>query len=743
MSDTTRTIKVRATGSCIFVVAALLFPITTASAQDSTVATTNYQSARLRALVGEAARINALIPERLRAYRARIETEMSVAIIDSAGRERTAQLEQIASDVRWRAEDRYDQRVIGYRSQAIGPMFSMMSIFGGWTTPTLYGNRLQLGVTPTPAVADTRTSSTSLTVHPLSTARDAYYTFEGGDTAVVLYSRGRRIPVVRVRVTPRNEVRGDAVLFFGDMHLDADRKQIVRMRGRMVEVRNGKVTIKAGSRIPGVSGASFVELENVEVDGEYWLPAYQRTELQARIALFGEFRAIVRIVSRFHDFKPNDSSWRSRDEPPPGNGHYLSFAPSDSLSRFHDWRRPLGAASTDAQFADFDDLAPGSWRTVGSATLRFQPKAFGELFRFNRIEGVFTGLSAEHDFRDAAPGLSVRGSLGWAWSEKTARGALSVQRSLGRATFGVKVDKLLVHTNDFQLPLSGGATTPALLGSIDDFDYLDRRTATAFITRRLGIQRKSLVRLEVGAASDNVVTQHASQGLYVQGEGFRPNRGIMPGKYLRTVAALELSPQVSGLFVDRGVGATIQYERAYGGDLRWQRVELRTAARRELGPFQLYARGDAGTLIGDPVPQVMFEIGSSEGLAAYDYKEFGGDRAGIARTVIGYTFPFLRAPMRLPSQLIAPGIAPGIAAGIHAAWTDVSGPAAEQALLDLGSRLDPVTGQLIPLSRPTDGIRASAEVLLTFFSGALAVGVTRPIDHSGPWKFTGRIGQGF
>jgi hypothetical protein len=47
------------------------------------------------------------------------------------------------------------------------------------------------------------------------------------------------------------------------------------------------------------------------------------------------------------------------------------------------------------------------------------------------------------------------------------------------------------------------------------------------------------------------------------------------------------------------------------------------------------------------------------------------------------------------------------------------------------------------LSRPTGGMRASAEFLVTFFSGALAFGVTRPIDQAGKWKFTGRIGQGF
>jgi hypothetical protein len=714
--------------------------------QDTVTARPVYESARLDSLVAQASRINAQIPDRLHAYRARVETEMSLALIDSAGQERTGQLEQIASDVRWRAEDRYDQRVIGYRSQAVGPMFSMMSIFGGWTTPTLYGNRLQLGVTPAMSARIAREKiardTTSLTIHPLSTLRDSYYTFQGGDTAVVLYSRGRRIPVVRVRVSPSAKAKGDAILFFGDMYLDADRRQIVRMRGRLVELRKGRQTLSAGSRIPGVGGASFVEVENVEVDGQYWLPAYQRTEIQARIALFGDFRAIVRIVSRFRDYRVNDSSLTARAVAPSGTDHYLSFAPSDSLTHFSNWVRPLGAASADAQYADFDDVAPESWRTVGSATIRFQPRSLGDVFRFNRIEGLFTGLAAEHDFRDAAPGVSLRGSVGWAWSEKTARGSIALQRASLRTTTGLRIDKSLVSTNDFQLPLSGGATIPALLGSIDDFDYLDRRNATAFISRKLGVQRRSLLRVEIGPASDRAVEKHVSRGLYVQGEGFLPNRGIRPGNYFRSVAALEINPQVTGLFVDRGVGVTFQYERS-DGTLNWQRVELHTAARRELGPFQIYARGNGGMLFGGPAPQVMFEIGRSEGLTAYQYKEFGGDRAATADAVIGYTFPFLRAPIRLPEELIAPGIAPGIAAGIHGAWTEVSSIAAQRALLDLGTRTDSNTGEVIPLSRSTDGVRASAEVLLTFFSGALAIGVARPVDHPGAWKLTGRIGQGF
>ena len=701
-------------------------------------------SPTLDELLAQAATINAQIPDRLRAYRAQVESEMSLALIDSGGRERTVQLEQVASEVRFRNPNRYDQRVVGYRTQAVAPTFSLLSIFGGWTTPTLYGNRLRLGVT---SVSSTNRainpSSADFAIHPLATNRTAYYRYEGGDTAVTLFSAsGRRIPLVRVRVSPLGNAPGDAILFFGDMYLDADRKQIVRMRGRMVELRDGKVTLRSGSRLPRVSGASFVELVNVEVNGEYWLPAYQRTELQARIALFGAFRSIVRVVSRFYDIRANDSTWEG-PEAPPEVAHNLTFASAGTQQRYDDWRQPIGAASTDAYFAEFDDLAPDAWTTVGDAKIRFSPRSLGEVFRFNRVEGLFTGIAAEQDFRDRAPGLSIRGSIGYAWAEKVPRGMFGIQRTLGRSTTGLRVERSLPHTNDFEQPLTSGATLSALLGSIDDFDYLDRRLATAYFSRTYGPQQRSVVRIEAGAGSDNAVRRNASKGIYeAEGEGFRPVRGILEGDYIRTAASIEINPQVSGLFVDRGVGLTMRYERA-DGDLRWQRVELRTAVRREVGPFQVYARGDAGTLLGKPAPQVLFELGGEAGLSSYEYKEFVGNRAVLLRTVVGYTFPILRAPIRLPSMLILPGLSPGVAAGIHGGWTEISGERAQQAVNLLGAPYDIEGNPSIPLPRATDGMRASAEFLLTFFSGALAVGVTRAIDQPDNWKFTGRIGQGF
>src|SRR2546423_1882826 len=550
----------------------------------------------LAALLREAARINSQIPDRLRAYRAHIETEMSVVVLDSGGRERSTQIEQIASDVRWRAPDRYDQRVVGYRSQSIGPTFSLMSFFGGWTVPT----------------------------------------------------------------------------------------------------RNGKVTIKAGSRVPGVSGASFVELVNQEVDGQYWLPAFQRTEIQARIALLGDFRTVLRIVSRFDDYRANDSSWTG-PEARPGVRHNLTFASNSSQQRFRDWRRPIGAASSDVYYGELNDLAPAEWSTTAEADrTRSWPRTLGEVFRFNRIEGAFTGLAIQRELGDSISRVSLYGSAGWAWSEQTARGNFGIERRSGGTTSGLRFERALANTNDFKTPFSFGATLSALLGSTDNFDYLDRWAASASVSKALGLKQRSLISLQIGPGEDRAVQQHISQGIYVaKGEGFRPNRGIREWKYFRTVASLDLNPEVSGMFVDRGVGARLHYERADGA-VYWQRLEGRLAARREVGPFQLYARGDAGTLLGKPAPHVLFELGGDDGLTAYRYKEFACDNAALARAVLGYTFPFLRAPMRLPSQLILPGLAPGLAAGIHGGWAEISGAAAQRALLELGTTIDTTTRLPVP-----------------------------------------------
>jgi hypothetical protein len=184
---------------------------------------------------------------------------------------------------------------------------------------------------------------------------------------------------------------------------------------------------------------------------------------------------------------------------------------------------------------------------------------------------------------------------------------------------------------------------------------------------------------------------------------------------------------VTGESLGSGVGARFTVE-ATSGDLTWQRAEARLAARTYWKGFVLASRLDGGALRGAVLPpQTLYELGGGLDLPSYDYKEFGGDRGAIGRSLIAYHFPVLRTPIQL-RWVVMPGLSPGIGAGVQGGWAEASTDAARRALLALGG--DGVT----PLSRPTDGIRATADVRFTLLSGAIGAGFARPIDHADKWK---------
>src|SRR4051812_22736669 len=106
----------------------------------------NYESAALREFVATAALSNREPPPSLRGYRARLESELSFVLRDTLGREQATQIEQIASEARWARPSSYGVHVLGYRAQSVGVPFSALSFVNSWTLPTLYGNRLDLGI---------------------------------------------------------------------------------------------------------------------------------------------------------------------------------------------------------------------------------------------------------------------------------------------------------------------------------------------------------------------------------------------------------------------------------------------------------------------------------------------------------------------------------------------------------------------------------------------------------------------
>lgn len=732
-----------------------------------------YSSPALEAFIAMAARANRAPPPDLLGYRARIESELSLLVRDTLGRERVAQVEQVALRAAWQRGADYDLRVIGYRSQTVGVPYSALSIARSWTVPYLYGDRLTLGVDVGQAIAPAKrrtgapdstarrsSGDTLRAIHPLATDRASYYRFSGGDTVAVLRSRARAIPIARVRVTPDlDSVSGGERLgaFDGEIDFDAERHEIVRMRGQFVASARSRGRRFSIARLPGVVAVAYVELVNAEVEGRYWLPSFQRSEFQATFAPLGAERSIFRLVSRFRamevtvapapvDSARDDSADAQLERPSLSYRRRLSFAPSDSVSRYGEWAEPLGAATSKASASDFDDLAPDSWRMKGPPRFDLAPTKLEEVFRFNRIEGAYTGIAAGERFRDAVPGLTAHAYGGWAWTEQTVRGGASVSKRSGPWTAVARVDRALASTNDFTPPLeNGGEGFGALFAGVDDQDYVDRRVATLGLTKMFGSAQEGLVLVEGGVGEDRAEVARLRRSPLVGGH-FRLNRGSHSGRYARGAATVELHPDVTGVYLEPGVGLVASYEIA-GGGLRWQRAELTVAARKNLSDFVIAARANAGVVAGQPLPaQQLFELGGENALPGYDYKAFAGDRAAAAGVLAGYAFPLLRRPWRVVRSLVIPGLSPGIAIGAQGGWTELStasGRAAVQVLS--GAPIDCALSNDCPepLSVETRGMRATVDARLTFFGGLIGVGVARPVDRAARWRLAFRFGQEF
>ena len=732
-----------------------------------------YSSPALEAFIAAAAAANGAPPRELLGYGARIESELSLLVRDTLGRERVAQVEQVAMTATWQRGADYGLRVVGYRSQTVGVPYSALSIARSWTVPYLYGDRLTLGVdvgqTSVPAKRQPSADSagrgpngdTLRAIHPLATDRGRYYRFSGGDTIAVLHSRARAIPIARVRVIPNLESTSDGErigAFDGEIDFDAERHEIVRMRGQFVASAPSRGRRLSVARLPGIVAVAYVEFVNAEVEGRYWLPAFQRSEFQATFAPLGAERSIFRLVSRFRDMDvtaglaaidsvPADSAMGSRMERRSASyRRRLSFAPSDSVSRYGDWAEPLGAATGKVSASDFDDLAPDAWRIKGAPRFDLAPTKLEEVFRFNRIEGVYTGVAAGERFRDAVPGLTAHAYGGWAWTEQTARGGASVTKRTGLWTTGARLDRTLASTNDFTLPLeNGGEGFGALFAGVDDQDYVDRRVAILGLTRVLGSTQEGLVVVEAGVGEDRAEVARLKRSP-LGGGHFRLNRGVLPGRYARGAVTIELHPDVTGVYLEPGVGLVGSYEFA-GSGLRWQRGELTVAARKNLRDFVIAVRANGGLVAGQPLPaQQLFELGGENALPGYDYKAFVGDRAAAAGVLAAYAFPLLRRPWRIVRSLVIPGIGPGIAIGAQSGWTELSTASGRDAIRVLsGGLIDCVSSNECPkpLSVETHGLRATVDARLTFFGGLVGVGVARPVDRAARWRLAFRFGQEF
>jgi hypothetical protein len=715
-----------------------------------------YSSAAVRRIVERASESNRRVPDSLASYQARVESELSFVAHKSDGSEATFSVEQTASVVRWDRSGDFEQRIIGYRTQSVGLTLSAVGLFQvPWTVPVLYGNRITLlfGQPDTTRRGGRRRrrQAASVAVHPFAEDREAVYRFSGGDTVVTLRPGGRDIPIVRVHVEPRaGGLTRSTMAFRGDVELDARRAQIVRMRGYFVTI-GPKPSARSRLLASQLEAVAYIELENGEFDQQFWLPTYQRVEAQAGFTVLGEQRGVFRVLSRFRGMSINPArvlatSPASTADTLRGTVRRLTFAPSDSIDQFAAWSQDLGELSATAHADDFADVAPDTWRPTGPPVVRLRYESPSDLFRYNRIEGAYSGIGGEAKLRDAGPGIVARANVGWAWVEQTLRGRASIERQVGLLWPSIRAGRSLDITNDFREPFDSGSTLGALF-SVDDYDYVDRRSVMAGLTFFPDRRRDVRLRIEGGIGSDRYVRARRTRGLVARGDsGFRFNRGVDEGAYRIGTAKLEIHPDVNAAFVRPGIGALIQAEVATG-DLSWRRAELRLVARRMLWGIIYAARADIGAVTGDSIPpQQLFELGENQNLPGYGYKEFAGNQAAVIRGLAMYPLPVWRAPLRI-GRWVLPGVAPLVSFGAQGGWASATTSAARASILRLGTTGDSVlarpSGGLVgrPVSRPTDGFKSSIDVRLRFFGGAVSAGVARATDHHDAWRFVLGLAQ--
>ncbi|MGH7618778.1 MAG: hypothetical protein ACREPM_16275, partial [Gemmatimonadaceae bacterium] len=225
------------------------------------------------------------------------------------------------------------------------------------------------------------------------------------------------------------------------------------------------------------------------------------------------------------------------------------------------------------------------------------------------------------------------------------------------------------------------------------------------------------------------------RGPIVRSPVFRPNRYAASGSYGMAAVDDEIHPNVSGDFLDPGVGGTLHLEMARG-QLSWVRSVATLSARQYAGPVTLSSRVRVGAVFAAaPPPQTLFELGGLGGFGGYRNKQFAGDRAAQFNGAALYDFPIFRAPHRIRWFLI-PGLSPGIVVGTQGGWTGLSSDAARRAMVD---RAD---GYPQNLSQASGGVRTSVSVGLTFFAHALSIGAARSIDQSS-WRLVLGSGTGF
>lgn len=694
-----------------------------------------YSSRAVRALVAEAAARSRGVGGDVSWLTSSVESEIGLLIVEPDGEQVLTSVEQIAGRATWSSDGSLLQSVMAYRNHFVGPALSTLTYMRGpWIMGPLVGDRVPLalaadssrrsdeadegGARPTPdgevTDASGRRRQMPMLVSPLGSDREAFYRFSGGDTVLTLRLPTRSIPVVRVVVEPRAP-SAEALLFRGEIHLDALEHGVVRMRGEVLGRERPRGLVSRVVRAT-LEGHFFLDVENALGDLGGWLPHRQWIELEVGSPL-SEESAILRIVSDFSTTTP-DSAPPKEVMPGSGARRALLIVSTDSSSVPGGWRSELGAATAERESRDLSDLR-ARWVREG---VRFGTRGVGQAVRYDRVEGLFTGGGFRVGSAPGVPGRFAAVHAGWAWSERTARGGAELGLAGTRWEVAAGVGRELASTNDFPRPFE---TRPSIFGAIglDDMDYVDRYSAG--LSASVRYRSVGSGRVSVRAVRDRAPDMHVERPPI--GGAFRPLRAVSEGDYAQVSVGLGLLGGRGGEYLAPGWSAAISWELARG-DLEWQRVEASVRGRRRLGRWSGAGAVFGGVVASEsPPPQALLEIGGWAGrLPGFAYKAFTGDRAAVGMVETTYALPLFEGPIRI-GPLFLPSVSPSPLAQLTAGWTGAS----EEAATVLDANGWTTSG----------GVQATAFLGLRLFGGSLRLGAARPLGAGGRWRFELGLGD--
>ena len=624
------------------------------------------------------------VPPALRDYAAQMRSAVYLSVRpDSApGGELPVTIDEFTGRVQWEHGGTLVQTVTGHRERLLAPTpYTIGTMLESpWVIPHLYGNTIDVFQLAPNASNRTRISRA---VHPFSPVGLAYYRYASGDTVRIRTQEGvtTLVPVTvsRLPAAPNDRAR----LVAGTFYVDVDRAAVARARFGFEQRGGGAVSL--------TETGFYFELESGLVEGRWWLPYRQRREVQITSGIFGG-AAAIRLVTTLSDFRVN-TGWT----PEHAGESRLAHEPAPrGTDPFAGWSRTVGQELGGVDIADFADLRETVHPAKAGGSLRVLVPRYerGEhLFRYDRVEGAYLGLGALVEPRDPRRRRwDAYGTVGYAFSEGTARGEVDVRRYLGLGarpgtptwTLQAGAYRRLRDPQVFRPPLRWelGYAANAALGGVDERDYYDAAGAEAFATRRSG---RWTMQAGGRVERQDSVSRNTDRFLFGRAKRFPADVGAAdPGTHAAAEAELGYALGGGAFSLTRSVTGSVRAEAGLA-DFRFARVTGLLSARLPSRFVTLALRANAGAATGTVPPQYLYRLGGNEGLLGYPLRAFAGNVAALGRArVLLHLPPYGSAPLFRAGFFALPPLRPALVASGNTGWTDVS-DRSRPALRRLGS----------------------------------------------------------